>query len=262
MSGRDTISSSGHPGPVVVDEAVAGVGDAPAAPDVGGLARVLLEVGPLDADPVPRRQLELAVGVDGQVVLADLVVLRHVGIEVVLPGEHRPPHVAPERPPEAHGQLDHLLVEHRQRSRQAEADRAHVGVGLVAEPVRATAEQLGRRRQLGVDLEPDDRLPGGRHAPRLEPVGGPTRTRSGLPTPRSHTACCRPAWLGGEAGQLDAGRGVGPGVALASDRAQHVAEPPHGVRPRGDLPPRACGAGPTRAPRRGSRRGGRNPTRS
>src|SRR5690606_23436601 len=67
-------------GAVVVDEAVAGLGDAPAAADVDRLAGVLLEVGPLDAHPQAGRQLQPAVDVDRQVVLADLVVLRDVRV--------------------------------------------------------------------------------------------------------------------------------------------------------------------------------------
>ena len=44
-----------HAGAVVVDERVVGAVDAAAAADVGGLAGVLLDVGPLDADPARRR---------------------------------------------------------------------------------------------------------------------------------------------------------------------------------------------------------------
>ena len=67
-------------------------------------------------------QVEPAVDVDRLVVLADLVVLRHVRIEVVLPVERS--HgwtVQLQGQAEAHGQLDRLLVEHRQRAGQAEA---------------------------------------------------------------------------------------------------------------------------------------------
>jgi hypothetical protein len=53
MWGRPTISTSGHAGPVVVDEGVQGVVDAPAAAHVGRLAGVLLEVGALDPDDGP-----------------------------------------------------------------------------------------------------------------------------------------------------------------------------------------------------------------
>ena len=54
MSGRLTISTSGTPGPVEVDQRGVAAVDAPAgAADVRRLAGVLLEVGPLDADALP-----------------------------------------------------------------------------------------------------------------------------------------------------------------------------------------------------------------
>ncbi len=61
------------------------------------------------------------VDVDRLVVLGDLEVLRHVRIEVVLPGEHRRLDGAVEREAETDGQLDRLLVQHRQRARAARA---------------------------------------------------------------------------------------------------------------------------------------------
>ena len=93
------------------------------------LAGVLLEVGPLDADARAVGQLEPAVDVDRLVVLADLVVLRHVRVEVVLPGERSTARtVQLQGQPEPHGQLDRLLVEHRQRAR---AGRGTTGSMLV-----------------------------------------------------------------------------------------------------------------------------------
>ena len=107
---------------------------------------------------LPDGQLEPAVHVDRLVVLADLVVLRHVRVEVVLPVEEAGLHLAVQGLAEPDGQLDDLLVEHRQAAGQAEAHRADVGVGLVAEAVGAAAEDLGGRGQLGVDLEAHDDL--------------------------------------------------------------------------------------------------------
>ena len=88
-----------HAGTVVVDGGVAGARDAATAAHVGRLARVLFEMGPLDADLFARGELERSLDVDGLVVLRDLEVLRHVGIEVVLPGEHRRLHRAVEGQP-------------------------------------------------------------------------------------------------------------------------------------------------------------------
>src|SRR4051812_39056542 len=127
--------------------------------DVGGLAGVLLHVGAGDTDAGAVGQVEVAADVDRLVVLADLIVLRHVRIEVVLPVEDARLDGAVQRFADAHGVLDGLTVDHRQRARQPEADRADVGVGLGPEPVGAAAEQLGGGVQLAVDLEPDDELP-------------------------------------------------------------------------------------------------------
>ena len=127
------------------------------------LARVLLHVRAVDADH-PRgltrdADVELALGAERQVVLADLVALGEVGIEVVLAGEDAPLlNRAAERKPDAHRHPHGLLVEHRERARQPEADRADIGVRARAERRRAAAEQLGLREKLRVHLETDDRL--------------------------------------------------------------------------------------------------------
>ena len=101
--------------------------------------------------------VEPAVDRDRHVVLRRLVVLRHVGIEVVLAREHRlRRHLQVQRLGDPQRVLDRLLVEHRQRSRQAQAHGADVRVRLVAELVGAPAEQLARGRQLAVHFQPDD----------------------------------------------------------------------------------------------------------
>ena len=69
--------------PVVVDERVVGFVDAAAAADMDGLAGVLFHVRALDAD-AEAVDLERPVDADRLVVLTDLIVLRHVRIEVVL----------------------------------------------------------------------------------------------------------------------------------------------------------------------------------
>ena len=81
-----------NPSAVVVDEGVFGAVDtAGLTPYVGGLAGVLLQMGPLDADHVTRGELQGPVDHDRLVVLGDLEVLGHIRVEVVLPGEHRAP---------------------------------------------------------------------------------------------------------------------------------------------------------------------------
>ena len=77
---------------------------------------------------------------------------------------------------------------------QAEAHRADVGVGLVAEGVAAAAEQLGGGGQLAVDLEPDDRLPagGGRGGHRRRSAPGRPRPGTGRGSPRAGASSWTP----------------------------------------------------------------------
>ena len=148
-----------HAGAVEVDQRLVAAVDPPAGPaDVGRLAGVLLEVGPLDADPGAVGQVEPAVDVERDVVLADLVRLRHVRVEVVLAVERARLDAAVEGQPDAHRQLDGAAVEHRQSPREPERHRIDVGVGLVAEPVGLAENSFDCRRQLDVDLQSDDEL--------------------------------------------------------------------------------------------------------
>ena len=52
-----------------------------------------------------------------------------------------------------------MTVEYRQRTGQAECDGIDVGVRIVAETIRAGAEQLGERGEFYVDFEANDELP-------------------------------------------------------------------------------------------------------
>ena len=185
-----------HAGAVVVDEGVVGLPDPSPGAHVRGLARVLLHVDARDADrPALAVHLDLEPPADahGQVVLADLVVLRHVGIEVVLPVEQRAGRDRrAEREPDPHDRLDRAFVRHRERARQAEADRADVRVRRRPERVAAPAEHLRVGRELDVALEPDHGLVRVRHdAPSLsEPCvaagrGRPSASRSAVATPRA-----------------------------------------------------------------------------
>ncbi len=149
-----------HACPVEVDQRMgAAVDPSTATAEVGALAGVLFEVGALHPDACAVGQGEEPVDVQRLVVLADLVGLGHVRVEVVLAMEGARPHGAVQRQADAHRQFDGLAVEHRQRSGQAEGDGVDVGVRLVAEAVRARAEQLGGRGQFDVHLEADDQLP-------------------------------------------------------------------------------------------------------
>ena len=158
-----------HAGAVVVDERVLGTLDATGrAADVRELAGVLLHVRALDRhleDPaVGELDLDRALEGDRLVVLRDLVVLREVGVEVVLPGEAaRRGDRAAEREPERDRRAHRIAVDDGKRTRQAEAHGGHERVRLGAveggvRRVRRRREHLRRGVQLDVHLEPDDRL--------------------------------------------------------------------------------------------------------
>jgi hypothetical protein len=99
----------------------------PAADAVQVLAGVLLHVDAEDAPPAPASVVSMSSSPprERQLVLADLVALRQIGVEVVLPREHaRCRARAAEREPARDGHRAPPRVEHGQRARQAEAHRA------------------------------------------------------------------------------------------------------------------------------------------
>ena len=150
-------------GPVVVDQRVVGAVDATGrAADVEGLAGVLLHVRALDLDAEGLAfdlDVHVALERDRLVVLGGLEVLRHVRVEVVLPREAAPlGDLAVEREADPDRRLHRLAVDHGHRTRQAEADRAHRRVGLLAERRRAAAEHLGVGVELDVHLEAQRRV--------------------------------------------------------------------------------------------------------
>ena len=89
-------------------------------------------------------------------VLGDLVVLRHVGIEVVLPVEGRVPvDLAAEHHAGHDGELHRFPVHDRQGSRIPEAHGTHVRVRFATRLQEAAAEHLRLRLQLDMRLQPD-----------------------------------------------------------------------------------------------------------
>ena len=93
---------------------------------------------------------------EGQIVLADLVVLRHVGVEVVFAIELADrANLAVQHEPGEGGEFERLLVHDRQGTGHAEADRADIGVGFRAVFHRAGAEHLAAGFELHVDFEAD-----------------------------------------------------------------------------------------------------------
>ncbi len=156
------------PGPVVVHQRILRAVDPPGGADVHRLAGVLLQVHPLDLDAdrplvagvrVSHHDVQPPVDAQRLVVLRDLVVLRHVRVEVVLPRE---PGLNGDRAVQRQPDLDRVLdghpVGHRERAGQAQADRADQGVRLTAEPGRAAAEHLGHGAELDVRFEADHRV--------------------------------------------------------------------------------------------------------
>src|SRR5260221_9842727 len=111
------------------------------------LAGVLFHVEASDADSlrtIRRFDFQPAVLGNGLIELRNLVALGQVRIKVILARKNRSlPNLAVQRHRSQDGVFNSLLVEYRKRSRQAEADGANVGVGLVAKARRAGTENLG-----------------------------------------------------------------------------------------------------------------------
>ena len=127
------------------------------------LAGVLFHVQPRDADAARAAlavaDVEPAVLRQRLVELRDLVALRRVRIEVILPREdalfiHR----AMQRGGREHGKLHRLAVQHRQRTRQPQADGAAMRIGLATVAINAAAERLRLRQELHMHFKPDDGL--------------------------------------------------------------------------------------------------------
>ncbi len=147
-----------HARAVEIDEAAGGV------LVVQGLAGILLQVQPLDADgdrgAVGHVDQHLALADDRILVLRDLVALRQIRVEVVLPVEHRAQvDLRLEAEAGAHRLGDAFGVDHRQHAGHRGIDQRDVVVRLGAELGGGAGEQLRLARHLGVDLHADDHLP-------------------------------------------------------------------------------------------------------
>ena len=115
----------------------------------------------LTVSPSGMSTCDLALAHDRRFELADLIALRQVRIEIVLPVEHRfEIDARVEAKAGAHRLADALLVDDRQHARHRGVDQRDVAeLGCAAECGRGAGEQLRLRGDLGVDLEPDDDLP-------------------------------------------------------------------------------------------------------
>src|SRR5579885_2051844 len=127
------------------------------------LAGVLLEMQPLDADPhgaIGHIDRNFALPHQRRLVLADLVALRQVRTEIILPVEYRTQvDLGFEAEPGAHGLGNAFLVYHRQHPRHRGVDERYVGVRLAPECGGGAGEQLCVRLDLSVDFQPDDDFP-------------------------------------------------------------------------------------------------------
>ena len=100
-----------------------------------GFSSVFLHVSTLDLDAKG-----LAIGLDVEpavianwfVVLGGLIILRHVRVEVVLPGHAAPlGNVTVESQTNPNGRFDGMTVDGRHGSGQTQANRANIGIGIL-----------------------------------------------------------------------------------------------------------------------------------
>ena len=126
-----------------------------------GLGLAKRAVGALGGTATGHVQVQVTVHGKGDRTLRGLEVLGHIGIEVVLAVEHRVAlDLAVGGETGLDDTLDGALVGHRQGAGQAQAHRAHVGVGLVIVAELAVAKHLGIEcGELGMDLQADHGLP-------------------------------------------------------------------------------------------------------
>ncbi len=151
-----------------------------------------MEAGDADAFCACRGgDVDVAVLGEGLVELGDLIALGQVGVEVVFAGEDGAfADLAVESERGEGGELNGAAVEDGQRTGEAEADGADVGVGRRAEFVGAAAEGLGLGEELDVDLEADDGFVFGADFGRERDGGGHGKVQF-------RTAAGRGTWGGG-----------------------------------------------------------------
>ena len=91
-----------------------------------------------------------------QLVHRNLIALGKVRVEIILAGEARARlNRAIDGERGAHGEIERLLIEHRQGAGQAEAHGTRIRIRRVAKARRAAAERLRQRVKLRVNLEAD-----------------------------------------------------------------------------------------------------------
>jgi hypothetical protein len=132
------------------------------------LAGILLNMDALDANGLGRWNAGLFIRLDSEqtfahkrmIKLRNLVALRQIGIEIILAVEPAPfVDLRLDGHAGAHRLTDAFAVGHGQHPRHCGIDKADLAVGLRAERRRRAGEQLGLRRHLSVNLQPDDNFP-------------------------------------------------------------------------------------------------------
>ena len=102
----------------------------------------------------------VALAHDRRLVLADLVALRQIRIEIILPVEHRfEIDLGVEAKAGAHRLTHAFRVDHRQHAGHGGIDQRHVRVRFAAECGRRAGKQLRLRGHLGMHLHADDHFP-------------------------------------------------------------------------------------------------------
>ena len=123
---------------------------------VQALAGVLLQMQPLDADLegiVLEIDRDHALADDGVLELRDLIALRQIGVEIILPVEHRAMvDLRLEAEAGADGLRHAFLVDDGQHAGHRRIDEAHMRVRLAAELRRSAREELGIGKHLSVDF--------------------------------------------------------------------------------------------------------------
>ena len=109
------------------------------------------------------RHIHIPLPADRQIQLGDLVILGIVWIKIVFAVKTADPHhLTVGRKPHRYSVIQHLPVQHRQRSRHTGTYRAGVAVGPAPKGGGTTAEYLCSRGKLHMHF----RCPGGRQADR------------------------------------------------------------------------------------------------
>ncbi len=132
------------------------------------LARILLDMDTLDADHLGaavrvllvQHDLDLPLSHDRVIELTDLIALRQIGIEIILPVEARPfVDLRLDRHAGADRLANALAIGDRQHAGHGRIDQADLRVRLCPEGSRRAGKQLGIRRHLRMDFQADHDLP-------------------------------------------------------------------------------------------------------